>query len=131
MKKINSYHLFGSAVSGIILTILLLMSMRTTAQTVNSIPLKDIRSEYIQIVGTTVLMSAKLTIEIDFGQMSNIWRAKDNVILDENGKSMKFNSMIDALNFFAKYGYEFVTAYTVTLGNTNVYHYLLRKKSTE
>ena len=40
---------------------------------------------------------------------------------------MKFNSMIDALNFFNTYGYKFVNAYVITIGNQNVYHFLLEK----
>jgi hypothetical protein len=34
--------------------------------------------------------------------------------------------MIDALNFMSKNGFEFVNAYAITMGNQNVYHYLLR-----
>ena len=36
--------------------------------------------------------------------------------------------MIDALNFMTTNGYKFEQAYAVTIGNTNVYHYLLSKE---
>jgi len=36
--------------------------------------------------------------------------------------------MIDALNFMSKNEYEFVQAYALTVGNQNVYHYLMKKK---
>ncbi len=131
MKNTNPYHVFAGAVAGIILTILLLLAMKSTAQTVNDVPIKDIDVEYMQIVGTQKLLSTKVTIELDFGQTTNFWKTTDNQIRDENGKLMAFNSMIDALKFFSKYGYEFYAAYIVTISNQNVYHYLLRKKSTK
>jgi hypothetical protein len=36
--------------------------------------------------------------------------------------------MVDALNFMSDNGYEFVTAYAITVGNSNVYHFLMKKK---
>jgi len=99
------------------------------AQTVNDIPLKEVDVEYIQIVGTSKLLSNKVTIEIDFGQENKFWSAKDTQVKDENGKLVVFNSMIDALNFMGKNGYEFVDAYTITVSNQNVYHYMMRRKN--
>jgi hypothetical protein len=98
------------------------------SQTVNDIPIKDIDVDYIQIVGTSKLLSNKVTIEIDFGQENKYWSAKDTQVKDENGKLVVFNSMIDALNFLNKNGYEFVDAYAITIGNQNVYHFMLKKK---
>lgn len=99
------------------------------AQTVNDIPLKDIDVEYVQIVGTSKFLTTKLTVEIDFGQHNKIFSDKDTRIKDADGKNMVFNSMIDALNFMTKNGYEFVQAYAISVANNqNVYHYLLRKK---
>ena len=98
------------------------------SQSVNDVPIKDIDVDYIQIVGTSKLMSNKVTIEIDFGQENKYWSAKDTQVKDENGKLEVFNSMIDALNFLSKNGYEFADAYTITIGNQNVYHYMLKKK---
>jgi hypothetical protein len=97
-------------------------------QTVNDIPIKNIDVDYVQIVGTSKLMSNKVTIEIDFGQENKYWSARDTQVKDENGKLVVFNSMIDALNFLSKNGYEFIDAYTITISNQNVYHYMLKKK---
>jgi hypothetical protein len=99
------------------------------SQTVNDIPIKDIDVDYIQIVGTAKLLSNKVTIEIDFGQENKFWNAKDTQVKDENGKLVVFNSMIDALNFLSKNGYEFLDAYAITIGNQNVYHYMLKKRN--
>lgn len=106
----------------------LLISFATQAQTVNDIPVKDIDVDYVQIVGTSKLFSNKLSIEIDFGQENKFFSSdKDTRVKDANGKNMIFNSMIDALNFMTKNGYEFVQAYAFATNNQNVYHYLLRK----
>lgn len=118
MKKIlfSSIILFGLLLSNL------------NAQTVNDIPINEIDVEYIQIVGTSKLLSNKVTIQIDFGQENKYWSNKDTQVKDENGKLVVFNSMIDSLNFLSENGYEFVNAYAITLGNQNVYHYILRRK---
>lgn len=36
--------------------------------------------------------------------------------------------MVDALNYMGNQGWEFVQAYTITMGNQNVYHYLLKRE---
>lgn len=107
----------------------LFLSQTVNAQTVNDIPLKDIDVEYVQIVGTAKLMSNKVTIGLEFGQLDKVWSSKDTQIKDEHGNKLVFNSMIDALNFMSKHGYEFVQAYAFTVGNQNVYHYLMRKET--
>nr|WP_298004967.1 hypothetical protein [uncultured Flavobacterium sp.] len=105
----------------------LFLSLAAFSQTVNEIPIKEIDVEYVQIVGTSKLLSTKLTIEIDFGQRTKFFSSgKETIVKDESGEKMIFNSMIDALNFMSKNGFEFVNAYAITIGNQNVYHYLLR-----
>lgn len=98
------------------------------SQTVNDMPIKDIDVEYVQIIGTSKMVGNKVTIEIDFGQENKLFVAKDTQIKDENGKLMTFNSMIDALNFMSKNGYDFETAYVVTITNQNIYYYLLKRR---
>jgi hypothetical protein len=99
------------------------------SQTINGTPIKDLDVDYVQIVGTSKPFSRKITIQIDFGQHVKFFATtKETRLLDENGKPLIFNSMIDALNFMSKNGYEFVQAYVITVGNSNIYHYLLRKK---
>jgi hypothetical protein len=100
----------------------------TFSQTVNDVPIQNIDVEYIQIVGTSKFMSNKVSIQIDFGQENNYWTEKDTKIKDKNGKVIDFNSMIDALNFMSKNGYEFIQAYAFAINNQNIYHYLMRKK---
>lgn len=110
--------------------ILIVFVLFAKAQTVNDIPLKDINTEYIQIVGTSKLLSTKLTIDIDFGQANKIFDGNDTQLKDGDGKRIVFNSMIDALNFMSANGYEFVQAYVISVANQNVYHYLMRRIKT-
>lgn len=110
------------------MALMMCFAMSGFGQTVNDVPIKDIAVKYIQIVGTSTLIGNKVTIEIDFGQQNKLFSSKDTQVKDENGNLMKFNSMIDALNFFDKNGYEFVNAYAITMGSQNVYHYLMVKK---
>lgn len=100
-----------------------MFSFNGISQTLNNVTLKDIYLDYVQIIET-----AKLFIQIDFGQNTKFFSTRGETILkDKEGKRMDFNSMIDALNFMSKSGFEFVKAYTVTIGNQNVYHYILNK----
>jgi len=105
-----------------------LFQCRSFAQTINDIPLKDVDVEYIEIVGSTKAFSTKLNIELDFGQENKFWSNKEYQLKNAEGKKIEFNSMIDALNFMAKNGYELIMPYIVTVSNQSVYHYLLRKK---
>ncbi len=113
----------------LILTFLILfLTTVSFTQSVNGKNISELDAEYIQIVGSKKLLSNKVNVQIDFGQVDKIFKAKDTQIKDENGKLTTFNSMIDALNFMSKAGYEFVNAYAISVGNQNVYHYMLRKK---
>lgn len=99
-------------------------------QTINGIPLKELDVEYLQIVGTSKMLSKKLTISIDIGQRTKFFSTNTDAIAlkDEKGEAVIFNSMIDALNFMSANGYAFVTSNIFTIEGQNVYHYLLRKK---
>ena len=102
------------------------------SQTVNDIPLKDIDVEYIEIVGTSRALSDKINIQIDFGQNTKFFGTnKTKKILDETGEKVKFNSMIDALNFMNENGYKFVQAYAFAEEKQNVYHYLMKKEKND
>ena len=86
---------------------------------------------YCEIVGEESLFSSKVKVDVDYGQNVSFW-SQDRRLRDENGKSIKFNSMVDALNYMGEFGWEFVQAYVVTTTYTdkksnNVLHWLLRK----
>lgn len=85
---------------------------------------------YCELVGTAKFMSNKVRVQVDYGQESSFWKGI-SYMKDENGDKIEFNSMVDAMNYFGKQGWEFVQAYTVTMNNQNVYHWLMKKSVTD
>jgi len=112
----------------VLLIFTITISTTVFSQTVNDIPISEIDVEYVQIVGRSRLLSTKFSIEIDFGQRDKIFNVKDTMVKDENGKLASFNSMIDALNFMSKNGYDFVNAHTIATSSYSIYYYLLKKR---
>lgn len=87
---------------------------------------------FCELLGTGKLFSSKVTVTVDFGQETSFWLGASNqYLVDDNGKAIKFNSMVDAMNYMGKRGWEFEQAYVVTIGNQNVYHWLLSKEVTQ
>lgn len=86
---------------------------------------------YCELVGTQNLLG-KIIVSVDFGQVSLF---SDNRLVDENGDVLKFNSMVDAMNYMGALGWEFEHAYVVTYNYgksaTNIYHWLLSKPYSE
>lgn len=86
-----------------------------------------VKYEYCELLGFEKFLSNKVTISVDFGQERKFW--KDPRMKDEQtGKLKVFNSMVDGLNYMGENGWEFVQAYVVTIGQQNVYHWLLKKR---
>ena len=79
---------------------------------------------YCELVGTQATPLSKAAISVDFGQ-----RMRGDVLVDDEGKPLKFNSMIDAMNYMAQRGWEFEAAYPVGKGDLT-YHWLLSKTIT-
>ena len=82
---------------------------------------------YCELVGTQKLLGLKVTVQVDFGQNPYA----NNNLVDESGKKITFNSMIDAMNYMGQRGWEFESCYIITHGTgtskQNVYHWLLSK----
>ncbi len=91
---------------------------------------------YCEIVGTGNFTGTKVKIEIDFGQkVSWTGQKSQRTLVDEQGKKMEFNSMMDAVNYLAQYGWTLHSTYAITEskgmgGNGSVYHYILTKTVT-
>jgi hypothetical protein len=109
-------------------SLFLLFTSPLSSQTVNDVPIKDIEAKYIEIVGSKRSISSKMNIEIEFGQKGNLIGSNNTKIKDENGERVLFNSMVDALNFMDKNGYEYLDSYITTFNDDNTYHYILKKK---
>lgn len=86
---------------------------------------------FCELVGMQNLLG-KTIVSVDFGQVSLF---SDNRMVDENGDVLKFNSMVDAMNYMGALGWDFEQAYVVTIGTgnsrQNVYHWLLSKPYSE
>jgi hypothetical protein len=98
------------------------------SQTINDIPIKEIDIEYIQIVGSGNFRVGKIGVRIDFGNENKYLSTKEIRIKDENGDLLEFNSMIDALNFLSKNGYEFIDSYTIPHDYNDTCYYILKKR---
>nr|DAK25068.1 MAG TPA: YfaZ precursor [Caudoviricetes sp.] len=93
---------------------------------------EGVRKVFCELVGTGKFMSAKINVVIDFGQETKFWSGTyKQQLADENGKAKNFNSMVDAMNFMGKLGWDFEQAYVVTTGQQNIYHWLLSKEVTK
>ncbi len=105
------------------LLFLFLLPLPSFSQKVNNILISDLKSEYIEISPTGGLFANFIYIDVNYGQQHkflNDFRIKDNY-----GKPIKFNSIIDALNFFHKFGYEYVDKFQ----KDDTTSYLLKRKN--
>lgn len=87
---------------------------------------------YAELLGTGtnfLNLNKNVKVSVDLGQFQSATKAY--TLLDENGKDIKFNSMVGAMNYMGERGWKFVQAYVVTVSNQNVLHWLLYKDITD
>jgi|LakMenEpi03Aug12_release.lakeMendotaPanAssembly.Ray.scaffolds.fasta_scaffold1330191_2 hypothetical protein len=108
---------------------LLMLSLTSKSQImVNNVDITNLNVQYIQLVGASRILNInEVVINVDYGQDLK-WNSPVQTIKGPDGKNMSFESMIDALNYFDANGYDFVSRETVTVGQQNVYHYLLKRR---
>lgn len=83
---------------------------------------------YCQLLGQGKFLSNQVSVKVDFGQKTSFWNGGANQeLVDEEGKNLSFNSMVDAMNYMGSLGWKFQQAYVVTVNNQNVLHWLLYK----
>ena len=64
---------------------------------------------FVELVGRQAnLFSTKVKVNLDFGERS-AWASMGNKdgVVDESGRLIKFNSMVDALNYMGERGWVF------------------------
>ena len=86
---------------------------------------------YCEIIGQSHALTNKVDVELDFGQASKFWTG-DRSLYDENGKKIKFNSMLDAANYMGHRGWDLEVAYPVvgfSAGSSDSpeYHWVMSK----
>lgn len=105
------------------------------AQTEEQQPAEKAHKVYCEIISSARgMFSNKTTVELDFGQYASWWSADRNLV-DENGQSINFNSILDAVNYMAARGWVFEQMYVVqtfTKGDseTPAYHWIMSKEVT-
>jgi len=82
--------------------------------------------QYCQLIMTPRLLSNKVTIDIDYGDVKSFWR--DSRLRSDAVTLKKFNTIIDALNYMGKAGWIFINAYPVKLAETEIYHFAFKKQ---
>jgi len=88
---------------------------------------------YCEIKGTEKELSAGLKIVFDFGDspVYSIWNGLKNKQkpVDENGKEIEFNSMVDAANYMSEKGWNFQQAYTSIYSGYAIHHWIFYKEA--
>ena len=97
----------------------LFIASAAISQTVNGIPLKELNAKYIRVSQKEIMLSKKISIDVDYGQPFGTKRTR---VLNKDGKDMQFNSMIGVLNFMSEIGYELVKV------NDTISYFLLKKR---
>ena len=84
---------------------------------------------FCELVGIQGLFTKKVNVSVDFGQESKLF--SNEQLVDEKGNIITFNSMVDAMNYMSKLGWEFEQAYIVTVGSdsssSTFYHWIISK----
>jgi hypothetical protein len=112
----------------VIFLFLLTISTLSFSQTINDISFESIECEYMKLICGNEHYKSKNYIVFDFGRENEELNKKKQIIKNEKGEEIFFFSMIDALNFMSKQGYELVDSYVVEFSGIMQTHYLLRKK---
>ncbi|MBR3648504.1 MAG: hypothetical protein IKN59_09010 [Paludibacteraceae bacterium] len=88
------------------------------------------QSIYCELIGTKLFSTTdEFTVYVDFGQYQKIIFPK--VLKSDDGKTMKFHSMIDAMNWMDKKGWNLEQTYVTGSGNSLMYHWVLSKRIDE
>lgn len=84
---------------------------------------------YAELLGTATNflgLNKNVKVTIDMGQFQSAFKAY--TLQDGNGKDIKFNSMVAAMNYMGQRGWKFVQTYIIgDAKNGYVYHWLLYK----
>lgn len=105
----------------------LMLSVSTTALAEE--PTQRVYAELLGSGTNFLNLNKNVKVSVDLGQFQSATKAY--TLLDENGRDIKFNSMVAAMNYMGERGWKFIQAYVVTVSNQNVLHWLLYKDITD
>jgi hypothetical protein len=106
---------------------LFLLCLDARAQTIGGVSLADIEGPYIQVMGVRRTLTSEIMVHIDFGQAGDFTRNQIGQIKNARGEPMLFNSMADAINYLAGYGFELAHA-SFPVDGSDPRRYWMRKK---
>lgn len=102
-------------------------TIKNTIVNVDGVNINSLSIQYCEIHGYgAAFFNNKIVISIDYGQ--RVGWGDHSLIKNSSGESINFNSMIDALNFMEKSGWEYINNYVVSNGQSLYYTYLLKRK---
>lgn len=108
-----------------ILFVLLLMTCSTM---INAQEKQKLHRTYMELLGYGNVFDTKADVYLDFGQHDNYWTGMPNTtVINEKGKRIDFNNMVDAMNYMSERGWNFVQSCFAKDGNKTVYRWLLCK----
>jgi hypothetical protein len=82
---------------------------------------------YCELVAIGKMLSSKVSISVDFGEEAGLF--KDRRVKDDDGKVVKFNTLVDALNYMGTQNWKMVNAFPISNGNGgNIYHFFFKKE---
>lgn len=86
---------------------------------------------YCEVKGIEKELSSGLKIIFDFGDKASytIWGDLSSKLkfVDEDGKEIKFNSMVDAANYMVERGWHFQQAYSSVYSGKLIIHWIFYK----
>ena len=86
---------------------------------------------YCEVKGVEKELASGLKIVFDFGDnpVYSAWGGLSDKqkLVDESGKEIPFNSMVDAGNYLSSKGWNFVQAYTSAYGGQVIVHWIFYK----
>jgi len=98
--------------------------------TVENVNINELDIKYCQLSGyNKSFFGQNIIVTVDYGQKFDF--GKKQQIKGPDNKPIEFNSMIDALNFMEKNGWEYVNNYAVSSSGGSIYHYLLKRIETK
>lgn len=104
--------------------LLAMLSLGINAQTVTKTD-DGKYNVYCTVVGYNSFGFGKLKVILDMGYSSK----NENSLYGEDGKKIKFNSMMEVLDYMAKRGWKLVNTYYITMvGKQNVVNYVMEKR---
>jgi hypothetical protein len=84
--------------------------------------------QYCELVATGRLLSTKVNIDVNYGEERKFF--KTYMLKNADGKMIKFNSVVDGINYLGSQGWKLVNAFPISdgSGNGKIYHFYFKKE---